>query len=76
MLIILQLCRVSLPLMSVDECEKVELPAWGQDLVQTSHDVNKSVRIVSLLLAKLGDFLVPGGNRFSDCLSTIDWTDF
>ena len=52
--------------MSADDCEKVELPAWGQDLVRTSvsEDVDsgsaKSLKIASLLVAKLGDFLVPG----------------
>ena len=31
-LIILQLCRVALPLMNGSDCEKVLLPAWGQDI--------------------------------------------
>ena len=72
MLIILQLCRVALPLMTAEDCEKVELPAWGQDiqpaLAPSVHDTEgnqreKSLRIASLLLAKLGDFLVPGTLR-------------
>lgn len=64
MLIILQLCRVALPLMSTEDCDKVDLPAWGQDLQPEGGlpptASEKSVRIASLLLAKLGDFLVPG----------------
>ncbi|OWF52164.1 E3 ubiquitin-protein ligase HECTD4 [Mizuhopecten yessoensis] len=64
-LIILQLCRVALPLMSTLDCETVELPAWGQHLYSSHWSTAKSIsdppaKIVSLLLAKLGDFLVPG----------------
>ncbi|ESO97623.1 hypothetical protein LOTGIDRAFT_228255 [Lottia gigantea] len=64
-LIILQLCGVALPMMSPTDCGNVELPAWGQH-VSTSHWSNSQpvddppAKIVSLLLAKLGDFLVPG----------------
>ena len=50
--------------MSAEDCDKVELPTWGQEVAgslgsesQLSH---KPFKIVSLLLAKLGDFLVPG----------------
>ncbi|XP_055958013.1 probable E3 ubiquitin-protein ligase HECTD4 [Patella vulgata] len=64
-LIILQLCGVALPLMSPTDCANVELPAWGQHLT-SGHWSNAQpvddppAKIVSLLLAKLGDFLVPG----------------
>ncbi|XP_025090246.1 probable E3 ubiquitin-protein ligase HECTD4 isoform X2 [Pomacea canaliculata] len=64
-LIILQLCRVALPLMSTNDCAQVILPAWGQHLY-TSHWSSAQpvsdppARIISLLLAKLGDLLVPG----------------
>ena len=64
-LIILQLCRVALPLMTADSCDRVDLPTWGSDVsVSYPPDVEesdaKSVKIASLLLAKLGDFLTPG----------------
>lgn len=64
-LIILQLCRVALPLMNTADCEQVELPVWGQHLTSTHWNTSEPItdppaKIVSLLLAKLGDFLVPG----------------
>ena len=64
-LIILQLCRVALPLMTADSCDRVDLPTWGSEVsVSYPPDVEdsdaKSVKIASLLLAKLGDFLTPG----------------
>ncbi|XP_055995500.1 probable E3 ubiquitin-protein ligase HECTD4 isoform X2 [Ostrea edulis] len=64
-LIILQLCRVALPLMNTADCELVELPVWGQHLTTTHWNTSEPItdppaKIVSLLLAKLGDFLVPG----------------
>lgn len=59
-LIILQLCRVALPLMSTTDCEKVTLPSWGQHLYSDYTHNAQPARIVRLLLAKLGDFLVPG----------------
>ncbi|XP_063396384.1 probable E3 ubiquitin-protein ligase HECTD4 [Mytilus trossulus] len=64
-LIILQLCRVALPLMSTDDCDYLELPSWGQHMHSSHWSTAESIsdppaKIVSLLLAKLGDFLVPG----------------
>ena len=64
-LIILQLCRVALPLMNTDDCASVELPTWGQHLYSSHWNTTESIsdppaKIVSLLLAKLGDFLVTG----------------
>ncbi|KAL8604631.1 hypothetical protein ACOMHN_013411 [Nucella lapillus] len=64
-LIILQLCRVALPLMSTSDCAQVALPAWGQHLYAAHWSCAQPVsdppaRIISLLLAKLGDLLVPG----------------
>ncbi|KAK7087914.1 probable E3 ubiquitin-protein ligase HECTD4 isoform X2 [Littorina saxatilis] len=64
-LIILQLCRVALPLMSTVDCAQVVLPAWGQHLYAAHWSSAQPVsdppaRIISLLLAKLGDLLVPG----------------
>ena len=49
--------------MSSDDCEKIELPAWGQEIHETikgTEDGSKPVMIASLLLAKLGDYLTPG----------------
>ncbi|XP_077996372.1 putative E3 ubiquitin-protein ligase HECTD4 [Glandiceps talaboti] len=62
-LIILQLCHVALPLMSAEDCESVKLPSWGQEVL-AGEDENLSdppAKICSLLLAKLGDYVVPGG---------------
>ncbi|XP_071497133.1 probable E3 ubiquitin-protein ligase HECTD4 [Diadema antillarum] len=72
-LIILQLCRVALPLMSAQDCAHVRLPVWGSELDTpgagaTSDggdgtsvaDGDPPARIASLLLAKLGDCVVPG----------------
>jgi hypothetical protein len=64
-LIILQLCRVALPLMSTGDCAQVVLPTWGQHLYAAHWSSAQPVsdppaRIISLLLAKLGDLLVPG----------------
>ena len=66
-LIILQLCRVALPLMSAQDCAHVQLPAWGAELASSAAGGEGGVttsdppaRIASLLLAKLGDCVVPG----------------
>ena len=63
-LIILQLCRVALPLMSGPDCAHVQLPAWGAELASTGEGgvptSDPPARIASLLLAKLGDCVVPG----------------
>ncbi|XP_014675681.1 PREDICTED: LOW QUALITY PROTEIN: probable E3 ubiquitin-protein ligase HECTD4 [Priapulus caudatus] len=62
-LIILQLCRVALPLMMATDCAKVELPSWSRNVTAYASDVDLSdppAKIASLLLAKLGDFVVPG----------------
>ena len=72
-LIILQLCRVALPTMAADECQLISLPQWN-DVTSlpnsmttttagavTSHSRNSKPQFIAkLLLAKLGDFLVPG----------------
>ena len=51
--------------MTADSCDRVDLPTWGSEVsVSYPPDVEesdaKSVKIASLLLAKLGDFLTPG----------------
>ena len=80
-LIILQLCRVALPLMSTTDCAQVVLPAWGQHLYAAHWSSAQPVsdppaRIISLLLAKLGDLLVPGlllslSVSTSACVATV-----
>lgn len=80
--------------MSADDCELIELPAWGEHMQQVlggaagndlrvSQDgvggggggggCGKALMIASLLLAKLGDFLVPGilrsYNNHAACVS-------
>lgn len=76
-LIILQLCRVALPLMSTTDCAQVVLPAWGQHLYAAHWSSAQPVsdppaRIISLLLAKLGDLLVPGLSlSVSACVATV-----
>ncbi|XP_066272380.1 LOW QUALITY PROTEIN: probable E3 ubiquitin-protein ligase HECTD4 [Branchiostoma lanceolatum] len=63
-LIVLQLCRVALPLISAEDCEKIQLPCWGQDMHSCGglreDPADPAARIASLLLAKLGDYVVPG----------------
>ncbi|XP_071790886.1 probable E3 ubiquitin-protein ligase HECTD4 isoform X2 [Asterias amurensis] len=72
-LIILQLCRVALPLMSAEDCASVQLPYWGQEVSTLLRGADEGMegegeeqlndppaKIASLLLAKLGDYVVPG----------------
>uniref|UniRef100_T1J2Q6 HECT domain-containing protein n=1 Tax=Strigamia maritima TaxID=126957 RepID=T1J2Q6_STRMM len=64
-LVILQLCHVALPLMSAEDCTKVELPSWGCDIhLEESETQNNSeepsVQIARLLLTKLGEYVIPG----------------
>lgn len=63
-LIILQLCRAALPLMSVEDCGNVALPSWSHSintLDAEQQDANDPAScIAALLLAKLADYVVPG----------------
>ncbi|XP_061115937.1 probable E3 ubiquitin-protein ligase HECTD4 isoform X3 [Conger conger] len=62
-LIILQLCRAALPLMSVQDCGNVALPPWSYSfhtLDSEQLDSDPASRIAALLLAKLADYVVPG----------------
>lgn len=65
-LIILQLCRAALPLMSVEDCENVELPPWSYSVPSLNSEQedpsDPASKIASLLLAKLADYVVPGKN--------------
>lgn len=68
-LIILQLCRAALPLMSVEDCGNVALPSWSYSintLDAEQQDANDPAsRIAALLLAKLADYVVPGRSLYS-----------
>ncbi|XP_046872567.1 probable E3 ubiquitin-protein ligase HECTD4 isoform X1 [Hypomesus transpacificus] len=63
-LIILQLCRAALPLMSVEDCGNVALPSWSYSVnaldAEQQDASDPASRIASLLLAKLADYVVPG----------------
>ncbi|KAL4646588.1 putative E3 ubiquitin-protein ligase HECTD4 isoform X5 [Arapaima gigas] len=63
-LIILQLCRTALPLMSVEDCGNVALPPWSYSIhtldAEQQDASDPASRIASLLLAKLADYVVPG----------------
>ncbi|XP_055406447.1 probable E3 ubiquitin-protein ligase HECTD4 isoform X1 [Bubalus kerabau] len=63
-LIILQLCRAALPLMSVEDCGNVELPPWSYSVPSLNSEQedpsDPASKIASLLLAKLADYVVPG----------------
>eukprot|EP00061_Rhincodon_typus_P018555 g47769.t1 len=63
-LIILQLCRAALPLMSVEDCGNVELPPWSYSVPSLDNEQDDpgdpASNIASLLLAKLADYVVPG----------------
>ncbi|XP_028827058.1 probable E3 ubiquitin-protein ligase HECTD4 isoform X2 [Denticeps clupeoides] len=73
-LIILQLCRTALPLMSVEDCGNVALPTWSFSIhafdaeQQDSND--PASRIAALLLAKLADYVVPG-NHWAGCQTLL-----
>uniref|UniRef100_A0A8D3DKM7 HECT domain-containing protein n=1 Tax=Scophthalmus maximus TaxID=52904 RepID=A0A8D3DKM7_SCOMX len=63
-LIILQLCRAALPLMSVEDCGNVALPSWSYSIntldAEQQDSSDPASRIAALLLAKLADYVVPG----------------
>lgn len=63
-LIILQLCRAALPLMSVEDCGNVALPSWSYSIntldAEQQDASDPASRIAALLLAKLADYVVPG----------------
>lgn len=60
-LVILQLCRVALPLMTADDCEKIVLPDWCYIMVESPESpMDTASKVVKLLMSKLGDFLIPG----------------
>jgi len=62
-LIVLKLCRSALPLMSAKSCEEVTLPPSARHYLGGKHGAyqvgSPVVRVANLLLAKLGDFVLP-----------------
>lgn len=69
-LVILQLCRFALPLMTAENCDKVLLPEWNSRAVVTPEGpMDTPSKIVCLLISKLGDFLIPG--KFDRRFKTI-----
>ncbi|XP_063042342.1 probable E3 ubiquitin-protein ligase HECTD4 isoform X2 [Engraulis encrasicolus] len=76
-LIILQLCRAALPLMSVEDCGRVALPSWSYSIhaleAEQRDASDPASRIAALLLAKLADYVVPGCQTLlSPSLSDLD----
>lgn len=55
--VVLQLCSVALPLMSTNDNEAVQMPVVRQLTTETG--LPAAVQIVHLLIAKLGDFVMP-----------------
>ncbi len=72
-LIILQLCRAALPLMSVEDCGNVALPSWSYSIntldAEQQDASDPASRIAALLLAKLADYVVPGWSLFQGVLN-------
>ena len=60
-LTIIQLCHSALPLMSPEGFSHISLPHWtlGQEEVKIN-DLDPPKKIISLIFAKLADFLIPG----------------
>ena len=64
-LIALQLCRIALPLMTVEDCARVVVPTHPS----LSRPANKTTGrnlaadIVGLLLAKLAEYIVPDASQ-------------
>ena len=57
-LIALQLCRVALPLMTIDECSQVTIPS-NPTFSSSLQSDNLASNIITLLMAKLAEYLVP-----------------
>lgn len=76
-LIILQLCRAALPLMSVEDCGNVELPPWSYSVPSLNSEQedpsDPASKIASLLLAKLADYVVPGEQLWDGKLALPWW---
>lgn len=76
-LIILQLCRAALPLMSVEDCGNVALPSWSYSIntldAEQPDASDPASRIAALLLAKLADYVVPGLSLLNS-KNILNWT--
>lgn len=60
-LIALQLCRIALPLMTIADCARVVIPA-NPSLLVTQPSGNLAKSIITLLLFKLSEYLVPNAS--------------
>ena len=58
-LIVLQLCRVALPLMSIDDCNKVTIPHHPTLSSPPSNGNHMATSTITLLMAKLAEYIVP-----------------
>ena len=63
-LIALQLCRIALPLMTIAECSQVTIPPHPTFSSSLQTD-NLASNIITLLMAKLAEYLVPSVNQTS-----------
>ena len=57
--VVLQLCRLALPLMSPDDCESIQIPSTARSDGVASSQLSAAAQIISLFVTKLGDFVVP-----------------
>ena len=57
-LIVLQLCRISLPLMTMADCDKVFIPPHPT-LTSSPHTTSMAVSTIRLFMAKLAEYIVP-----------------
>ena len=78
-LIVLKLCRCALPLMSAKSCGEVTLPSEAMHYLAGKHGTlpNESsvLRVATLLLAKLGDFVLPSADSKSPELLEVISSD-
>ncbi|XP_031557373.1 probable E3 ubiquitin-protein ligase HECTD4, partial [Actinia tenebrosa] len=61
-LTVLKLCRAALPLMTTNSCEQLTLPVTAERYLNrddNAADLKPVLKVAKLLLAKLGDFILP-----------------
>ena len=63
-LIALQLCRIALPLMTIAECSQVTIPPHPT-LTGSLQSGNLAASIITLLMAKLAEYLIPSVSQVS-----------
>ncbi len=74
-LIALQLCRIALPLMSMADCSKVEVPPHllTSELTSEGGRTGSGVagQIVGLFLSKLAEYIVPDSSQVLTCVCVV-----